>query len=296
MRKNCTRPAGERPREFHVKAAYGETDLWGVSDHRPSDFDEAKRYPIVDAQYASPLTAVVPHNFFQAYRGKQPLAPSSYAELGFIVVCIDARGTTYRSKQFLHTGYGALHRVGLEDHIAAIRELATTRRYFDTDRRRHCRHLYGGFAVLRALLEFPDFFKVGISSAAMVDTQGMYADYHWSAFHGRPQYSDGSEWRPNANEVARNWEVLSASMQVKKLQGSLLIQMGELDECAPAQILQFVDALDSRNKDFELLYLPTRDHQFIGEGYVMRRDWDFLVRNLLGCRPPRGHRVKTNQR
>ena len=61
-------------------------------------------------------------------------------------------------------------------------------------------------------------------------------------------------------------------------------------------MLQFVDALIRENKDFELLYLPTRDHQFIGEGYVMRRDWDFLVRNLLGCRPPRGYRVKTNQR
>jgi dipeptidyl-peptidase 4 len=284
------------PEEFSVKAADGETDLWGVI-YRPSDFDEKKRYPIVDAQYASPLTAVVPHNFFQAYRGKQPLAPSSYAELGFIVVCIDARGTTYRSKQFLHTGYGALHRVGLEDHVVAIRELASTRRYLDTDRVGIVGHSYGGFAALRALLEFPDFFKVGISSAAMADTQGMYADYHWSAFHGRPQYSDGSEWRPNSNEVARNWEVLSASAQVRKLRGSLLIQMGELDEnVPPAQILQFVDALIRENKDFELLYLPTRDHQFIGEGYVMRRDWDFLVRNLLGCHPPPGYRLKTNQR
>ena len=58
--------------------------------YRPSDFDPAKQYPIIDAQYASPLTAVVPHNFYTAFRGLQPLAPSSYAELGFIVISVDA--------------------------------------------------------------------------------------------------------------------------------------------------------------------------------------------------------------
>src|SRR5262249_48191221 len=83
------------PETFTVKAADGTSDLWGTI-YKPSDFDPGRRYPIIDAQYASPLTAVVPHNFYQAYRGMQPLAPSSYAELGFIVVSVDARGTTYR--------------------------------------------------------------------------------------------------------------------------------------------------------------------------------------------------------
>ena len=76
-------------REFHGQAADRVTDLWGTI-YRPSDFDPAKQYPIIDAQYASPLTAVVPHNFYTAFRGLQPLAPSSYAELGFIVISVDA--------------------------------------------------------------------------------------------------------------------------------------------------------------------------------------------------------------
>jgi dipeptidyl aminopeptidase/acylaminoacyl peptidase len=284
------------PEEFVVKAADGATDLWGVI-YKPSDFDPKRKYPIIDAQYASPLTAVAPRHFYAAYRGKQPLAPSSYAELGFIVVALDARGTTYRSKKFLHTGYGALNRVGLDDHVAAIRALAAKRPYFDLNRVGIVGHSYGGFVALRALLEFPEFFKVGISSAAMVDAQGMYADYHWSAFQGAPIYSDGSHRRPAANEIPGNWQALNASGQAAKLQGKLLLQLGELDEnVPPGQILTFVAALIRENKDFDVLYLPGRNHQFIGEGYVMRKDWDFMVRNLMGAEPPRGYKIKVDRR
>jgi dipeptidyl-peptidase-4 len=284
------------PQSFTVKAADLSTDIWGVI-YRPSDFDPKQLYPIIDTQYASPLTAVVPHNFYQAYRGKQPIAPSSYAELGFIVIAVDARGTTYRSKKFLHAGYGALDRIGLEDHLAAIVELAQQHTSFDVERVGIIGHSYGGYAALRGMLEYPDFFKVGISSAPMVDIQGMYADYHWSAFHGKPLFSDGSEWRPAPGEIASNWQSLNASSRAANLKGKLLLQMGELDEnVPPGQILQFVDALIEHNKDFELLYLPSRDHQFIGERYVMRRDWDFMVRNLLGREPPAAYRIEVNRR
>jgi hypothetical protein len=44
------------------------------------------------------------------------------------------------------------------------------------------------------------------------------------------------------------------------------------------------------------MYLPNRDHQFIGEGYVVRRDWDFMVRHLLGRQPPPGYRIQVNGR
>lgn len=289
--------AGWRPpEEFVVKAADGKTDLWGTI-YKPSDFDPARKYPIIDAQYASPLTAVVPRHFYTAYRGMQPLAPSSYAELGFIVVSVDARGTTYRSEAFLHATYGQLNRVGLDDHVTTIRALGAQRPYLDLDRVGIVGHSYGGFAALRALLEFPEFFKVGISSAAMVDTQGMYADYHWSAFQGAPIYSDGSHRRPTPTEIPGNWQALSASGMADKLQGKLLLQMGELDEnVPPGQILSFVSALMAKNKDFELLYLPNRNHQFIGEGYVMRKDWDFMVRNLMGREPPAGYQIKVNRR
>ena len=166
-------------------------------------------------------------------RGLQPLAPSSYAELGFIVISVDARGTTYRSADFSQARYGELNLIGLDDHIAAITALARTRPYLDTNRVGIVGHSYGGFAALRGMLEFPDFYKVGISSAAMVDTQGMYADYHWSAFHGSPRYSDGTQWRPRPDEVPANWARLNAASLAGNLRGKLLIQMGALDENVP---------------------------------------------------------------
>jgi dipeptidyl aminopeptidase/acylaminoacyl peptidase len=294
---SALRAAGWRPPEsFTVKAADGVTDLWGTI-YRPSDFDPAKRYPIIDAQYASQLTAVVPHNFYTAFRGLQPLAPSAYAELGFIVISVDARGTTYRSAVFSQARYGELNLIGLDDHIAAITALARARPYLDTNRVGIVGHSYGGFAALRGMLEFPDFYKAGISSAAVVDTQGMYADYHWSAFQGSPRYSDGTQWRPKPDEVPANWGRLNASSLAGNLRGKLLIQMGALDEnVPPGQVLQFVDALTKANKDFELLYLPSRDHQFIGDAYVTRRDWDFMVRNLLGREPPAGYRISMDHR
>ena len=98
------------------------------------------------------------------------------------------------------------------------------------------------------------------------------------------------------DEVPANWARLNASSLAGNLRGKLLIQMGVLDEnVPPGQVLQFVDALKA-NKDFEFLYLPSRDHQFIGDAYVMRRDWDFMVRNLFGREPPAGYRISMDHR
>jgi dipeptidyl-peptidase-4 len=290
--------AGWRPpEEFMVLAPDGETELWGTI-YNPSDFDPGKTYPVIDAQYASPLTAITARHFYQAYRGMQPLSPSSYAELGFIVVSLDARGTTHRSADFGLYGYGELHLIGLGDHIHAIERLAEDRPWMDTELVGITGHSYGGYAAITAMLEFPEFFKVGVSSAGVADAQAMYSDYHWTAYHGKPGFSTATEWTGNdPTEIAANWQNVTASLKADRLEGKLLIQFGELDEnVPPAQLLQFIDALIAHNKDFDMLYLPNRDHQFIGEGYVMRRDWDYMVRHLAGKEPPREYELKVNRR
>jgi dipeptidyl aminopeptidase/acylaminoacyl peptidase len=285
------------PEEFKVLAPDGKSELWGTI-YKPSDFDLQKVYPVIDSQYASPLWAIVPRNFYQAFRGQQPLAPSSYAELGFIVVTVDARGTTYRSKEFSQYGFGQLNLIGLGDHVHAIKELARTRPWMDLERVGIIGHSYGGYTVVRAMLEFPEFFKVGISSAGPADMEAMYNDYHWTAYHGKPRYENGTEWMgSDKTEVPGNWKNVAASLQADRLKGKLLIQFGELDEnVPPGSVFRFIDALIAANKDFDMLYLPGRNHQFIGEGYVVRRDWDYMVRHLAGKEPPPDFELQINGR
>ena len=290
--------AGWRPpEEFMVLAPDGKSELWGTI-YKPSDFDPGNVYPVIDGQYASPLTAMTPRHFYQAFRGRQPLWPSSLAELGFIVVSLDSRGTAHRSKEFSQHGYGRLNLIGLGDHVHAITELARDRPYMDIDRVGVIGHSYGGYAAIRAMLEFPEFYKVGVSSAGPADMHVMYNDYHWSAYHGKPLYRNGTEWLgEDKTETPANWRDMAASMQAGRLKGKLLIQFGELDENVPPNsILNFVDSLIAANKDFDMLYLPNRDHQFIGEGYIIRRNWDYLVRHLAGRTPPEQFMLDVNSR
>jgi dipeptidyl-peptidase-4 len=281
------------PEEFTATAADGRTKIHGVM-YKPSDFDPARKYPVLDAQYASPLISVAPRNFYQSLAQEPGLDQAAYAELGFIVVTVDGRGTTNRSKEFSQSRYGHLNTNGLEDHVAAIRELASQRPYMDLDRVGVFGVSYGGYMTLRAMLEFPDFYKAGICTAGIAAMPGMFADYHWSAFQGRPRYADGSELRPDAASVPVNWAGLDARPQVERLKGKLSIQLSELDENAlPGQMMAFIDALMKAGKPFEMLQVPGRDHFLLTDPYVLQRNWDFMVRHLLGREPPADFRLRT---
>jgi dipeptidyl-peptidase-4 len=282
------------PEEFIVRAADGKSNLWCLM-YKPSTFDPKKRYPVIDVEYASPLTAAVPRNFLMALNGpSSPSAPASYAELGCIAVCIDARGTTFRSREFSQAGYGKLNINGLDDHVAAIKQLGNRCPYVDVNRVGIIGRSYGGWSALRAMLEFPDFFKVGVAGAPLGSMHNQYLDYHWTAFHGRPNYSNGTELRPSPAEVPKTWNVLDSRQQAARLKGKLLIVLGELDEnVLPGSTLQLTHAFMKANKDFDLIYLPDQNHYFTGNPYVTRRVWDFLVLHLLGTEPPEDYQIQS---
>lgn len=276
----------EDAEEFVATAADGQTKLYGVL-YKPHDFDPELRYPVIDSQYASPLTAVVPRNFMMALVGVPSFQhPASLAALGFVVVSVDARGTTFRSKEFSHYSHLNLNTIGLEDHVAVIKELAQSRPWMDIDRVGIEGGSYGGFTVFRAMFEFPEFYKVGISGAGVGSIHNMYPDYHWEAYHGRVVYSDGSARRPTPSERPTNYRNNDATVQAKNLQGKLLIMLGEIDEnVLPATTLQVIDSLIKLDKDFDMLYVPNRPHNFASR-HVMRRGLDYLVHHLHGIEPP----------
>lgn len=273
--------AGYRPpEEFVARSADGKDDLWCLI-YKPTNLDPNKRYPIVDAQYASPYTAMVARDYISAIRGVSPSNSPALAETGLIVVAIDGHGTPHRSREFHMATYGKMEMNGLDDHVAAIQQMAKKFPYMDVSRVGIIGGSFGAYSTIRAMLDFPDFFKVGVAQMAPGSVHSVYPDFE--EYQGVPVYSDGSEWRPKPNEVPSNWESINLEKQADRLKGHLLIMIGEEDENIPtASPLQFVNALMNADKDFELVYIPNSDHvlNFGSRQYFFRRMYDTLVRYL----------------
>jgi dipeptidyl aminopeptidase/acylaminoacyl peptidase len=152
-----------KPAEF--LAADGKTRTYGLV-FRPSDCGAAKRYPVVDYVYGGPQAAYVPKGFGQSeYRDA-----ASLAELRFVTIMIDGRGTVQRSRAFHEESYGrAEHASDLEDHIAAIRQLAATDPAIDATRVGITGFSAGGYLTASAMLRYPDFYSVGVAMSGSHD-------------------------------------------------------------------------------------------------------------------------------
>ena len=169
-----------KPIPFSVKDRHGETDLYGLMV-LPTNFDENKSYPIVNAIYPGPQIGSLGARNFSA---SQRLQAYALAELGFVVVAIDALGSSpIRSREF-HTYYhGNMADNGLPDQIAGMKELAERYAFIDIERAGIYGHSGGGYATAAALLKYPEFFKVGVASAGNLDNRG-YTYYWGEKFQG----------------------------------------------------------------------------------------------------------------
>ena len=253
------------PLRFTAKARDGKTDIWGVI-YRPTNLDESKvkKYPVIEHIYAGPQGAYTPKHFSRRYNAQ------AMAELGFIVVQLDGMGTSHRSKAFHDYCFKNIADAGLPDRMLWIKAAAKQYPYMDISRV----GIYGGSAggqnAMRAVLDYPDFYKVAVASAGCHDNR---MDKIW--------------W----NEAWMSWPVgphykaQSNTTDAHKLRGKLMLIVGEMDtNVDPASTLQVVDALIKADKDFDMLYIPGYGH---GDGgrYGMRRRSDFFVRHLLGVEP-----------
>ncbi|MEJ8643714.1 DPP IV N-terminal domain-containing protein [Streptomyces sp. MS1.HAVA.3] len=258
------------PERFRVKAADGVTDIYGVL-YRPRGFDPARRYPVVDNLYPGPqLTRVAP--CFDP--GGMGLDAEPLAALGFVVVALDGRGTPGRDKAFHDASYGNLADAGcLADHVAALRQLAVTRPWMDLDRVGAFGHSGGGFAAARAMLDHPEVYKAAVALSGSHDARCF-----------NPGFVETYDGADNPEAWARTSNVDLAD----RLEGRLLLVHGDMDDQVhPEHTLRLADRLIAADKDFELLIVPGAEHTFIDcLAYVRGRCWDFLVRELMGVRPP----------
>jgi len=268
----------EWPVPFTVKARDGVTELFGFL-YLPTHFDPEGSYPVVDYIYPGPQMG--PIGYRQASSGARGNG-RALAELGFIVFTIDAMGTPLRHKAFHDAYYGNMGDNGILDHIHALRQLAV--RYpMDLDRVGIFGHSGGGFSSTDALLRYPGFFKVAVSSAGNHDNRSY--DYTWGEkYQGL--------WKKN-EDGTDTFDSQANQELAKKLEGHLLLMYGTLDDNVhPNANLLVIDELIKHNKDFDLIVLPNRNHGYANEPYVIRRSWDYFVRHLLGKEPPREYEIR----
>ncbi|MCA9717217.1 MAG: PD40 domain-containing protein, partial [Myxococcales bacterium] len=152
------------PERFVAPGRDGATPIWGVL-YRPSDFDPAQRYPVIEQIYAGPHGAHVPKTFDLARE------PQRLAELGFIVAQIDGMGTNWRSKAFHDVAWKDLADAGFPDRIAWLRAAAAERPELDLTRV----GIYGGSAggqnALRAVLDHADFYRAAAADCGCHDNR-----------------------------------------------------------------------------------------------------------------------------
>jgi dipeptidyl-peptidase-4 len=273
------------PTRVKLLAADGRTPLWGTV-YFPHGHEPGRQYPVIDAVYGGPQVINAPADFPNAVQTMNPISRASLAQLGFVVVTIDGRGTPGRSKAFNDESYGgSFAEPELADHAAGLRQLAERFGCLDLDRVGTYGHSFGGYVSTRAILTHPDLYKVAVSSAGPHNFHGFYPVEN---FFDVPDYGDGARNRPDPNAVPAPYDQLDSGPYAKNLRGKLMLVYGDLDENAlPAVTLQLIDALIRANKRYDLLYLPNRDHNFFRtDAYYTLRMWDYFVEHLLGVAPP----------
>ena len=275
----------QKPIEFSVKARDNKTDLFGIM-YVPSYYNESDKYPVLNYIYPGPQSGSVGnYSFSVARRDYQALA-----ELGFVVVSVDAMGTPGRSKSFHDAYYGNMGDNGLPDNITAIEQLSKTYKAMDISKVGIWGHSGGGFASTAALLRYPDFYDVAVSSSGNHDNRNYEADWG-EKWHGllTPLEIDSQDGKSEYDASKSNYDIQANQLLVENLKGKLLIAHGMLDDnVPPSNTMVVVDALIKANKDFDLILFPNKRHGY-GDmsNYMTRRKWDYFVKHLKGLDPPK---------
>ncbi|HEV8365408.1 MAG TPA: DPP IV N-terminal domain-containing protein [Gemmatimonadaceae bacterium] len=283
---SALKATGWRPGEvFRAKARDGVTEISGVI-YKPSNFDSTKTYPVIDHIYPGPLITPVAHDFYPTRAAFSYSAfgqVQALAELGFIVVEIDALGNTARNKAVYTTWYGNMGDNGIPDHVAAIKQLGTRFRWMDLSRIGIYGHSGGGFSSTDAMLRYPDFYKVAVSTSGNHDNRTYY--------HGWGERFQGLLVKDTLRGTD-NFAAAANKTIAGNLKGKLFLIHGDLDDNVhPAHTLALVDALVKANKTFDMLILPDATHDLTGNVYVIRRTWDYFVEHLMGARPPADYTI-----
>jgi len=244
------------PEEFVVKAADGETDLYGLL-FKPHDFDPNKSYPVIEVIYAGSWSPVVPRRFGA---GENATLAHALAQLNFVTFVVDARGTPGRGKAFQDVIYGQIGRYEIPDHVVTLRQLAAERPWMDLSRVGVHGKSWGGYFALRAMLQAPDVYHVGIASGIVSDLSTIAA-------------SPVAPYMGLAGENADGYARGSCLTMADQLKGRLLLTIASADVNTPfPQTMRMVEAFIKARKPVDLVVFPDQHHWLQGASMTYFHD------------------------
>jgi dipeptidyl-peptidase-4 len=245
---------------FTYKASDGKTTLRGIIQF-PSDFDPAKKYPVLMPVYGGPASAgnTARETF---------VMPSPLTEYGFLVVNMDSRAVPGMGKRMLDSIYMKLGQVEMDDMAEGVKAL-WSRPYVDKARVGVYGTSYGGYSAAMLILRHPDVFAAAVASSPVTSW------HHYDSI-----YTERYMWIPQENK--EGYEAGSAMPYAKNLKGRLMIYFGTADNNVhPSNSMQLIAALQQAGKSFDVQVGPDRGHTGINQDRMM----EFFVENLI-MRPP----------
>ncbi len=240
-----------------------DLNMWTI---KPVDFDENKKYPLLMFQYSGPGSQSVSNSYFSSNDYWYQLL----ANKGYIIACVDGRGTGYKGADFKKVTYQELGKYEVEDQISAAQKLGD-RDYIDEERIGIWGWSYGGFMSSNAILKGNETFSLAIA-VAPVTSWRFYDTVYTERYMRTPQ------------ENPSGYDENSPLNHVEKLKGDyLLIHGGGDDNVHLQNTMRMVEELVQANKQFEWAIYPDRNHGIYGGNtrlhlYTMMTD--FILEKL----------------
>lgn len=233
---------------------------------KPHNFDETKQYPVFMYLYGGPGSQQVT----DSWGGSNFLWYQMLTQQGYIVACVDNRGTGARGSEFKKCTYQQLGKLETEDQIEANRYLANLP-YVDGSRIGIFGWSYGGYMSSLCLLKGADEFKMAIAVAPVTNWR-YYDSIYTERYMRTPQ------------ENATGYDDNSPINHVSKLKGKYLLVHGSADDNVHYQnTMEMTNALVNANKDFDMFIYPNKNHGIYG-GYtrlhLFRKMTNFIKENL----------------
>ena len=214
---------------------------------KPKDFDPKKKYPLLMYQYSGPGSQEVANKWW----GSNDYWHAMLTEKGYLVLCVDGRGTGFKGADFKKCTYKQLGKYEVEDQTAAAQQMAK-RPYVDSSRIGIWGWSFGGFMSSNCLFQSGKVFKTAIAVAPVTNWR-FYDTVYTERFMRTPQ------------ENPEGYDSNSPITHAAKLSGSYLLIHGTADDNVHVQnAMVLINSLVGQNKHFDWLIYPDRNHGIYG--------------------------------